>query len=336
MELFSALATNMEEAGFDDVMTETFVEGVTQWILEGDPLDTTNMEGPIAVAVESQQAIGWGPLMRGFISQHWAIQNAKLQDYEIDVPQVRKMHRAILKTLLDFFLERWKCRNKALHGGTTEEQQQILRVKRNMAIDKIWDLRDKMLPRDQAILFCRTQQQTHEMTTSQQRNWIAFASVFVPKAITRKEAHSAGQTLITDFFQTRREAQDQAHQRQKEIARIWKAKQSISTEDQEVLYSSPKDDIMALNPEEQQLWIDFAAAFLPLAQARKDAKTGETGTFKESYLSTEEDEDDEENSETTTTEQHSNLEAPDDDNDLADLQQYKYGFSEDVETLYNG
>ena len=204
-DFLTDLHNSLSKAGWDPMLITTIRAGLRQWLFHPAQPDLDFFDLPQAAqdAANSQAAIGWGNLLRGFMSKTWIDAQSIMSHHRIDTPDHIKLGKALISSCLSFFLKVWAHRNDLLHGANPEERKQRLREKLQHDINYYWSQRDTILPRDQAIMFHqKTREELLESPLLNQQAWLAYADGFFPRAVARKlHRQQHGQTHITEFFQ---------------------------------------------------------------------------------------------------------------------------------------
>ena len=202
-ELYSSLQSSMEKAKFHTTIIECILDQVSRWFFPHDihPEQHDSPPDCLQDAIDAQTDIGWGNFLRGFIATQWIDANAELYETRHDTPKAITLGAALIRPCLQFFLHRWIERNAALHGGTKEEREHKQQLLRNKRIDEYAEASRRLIPRDKKILFIHKPEAIKKLRPAQQKNWLAFAHVFLPPALQRCQARrTTGQTHITDHF----------------------------------------------------------------------------------------------------------------------------------------
>ena len=118
-----------------------------------------------------------------------------------DTPMLIQLGASMVRPCIKYFLQRWLARNASLHGGTKEEQESKQQILRNIRINEYAEAARRILPVDRKELFTYRPSAIKKLSPAQQKNWLSFAHVFLPRALQRyANRRTSGQTHMSAYF----------------------------------------------------------------------------------------------------------------------------------------
>jgi hypothetical protein len=172
--------------------------------------DRTNPNIVLRQALQNQNAIGWGRMYSGQISQDFqTVHNADrprgTHDRNANASTLSDWASKLITLLFDHFEEQWKLRNEALHGRDAAEHLLFHRAKLSRRVTRIYDQIDLLLANDREIL-ARPLQTILDLPISSLEAWVYQVEPTIRRCISdANAAHVQTNTIDTHFLRRRRD-----------------------------------------------------------------------------------------------------------------------------------
>jgi hypothetical protein len=159
----------------------------------------------VTLALQEQQAIGWGLCLHGYLSHHWALAVAA----HPSPPTPRKTHsstssdfgsiwaRKTISELWAFAREMWLHRNSHLHDPSSADSTKMMGAAVNAAITALYEQVDTYSAQDRwrfdmplALCLCTRLRSRH--------CWLALTKILTAKS---SNLDPQGQSRLTTYFQ---------------------------------------------------------------------------------------------------------------------------------------